>query len=432
MEKDDRTTGSQEKDKMNNKVCPVCNKAFSSGKALGGHMRIHVQAKKDLTSIRKKKVNQSFKSKKRLREDEEISAAGFVKKKNYNKKLTCSICGKNFPSMKSLCGHMRCHPERNWKGIQPPTIAINIYSSKIEHKNVDNQIDSLTDADGNQTIDSTESFRDLSVTAKRGRMDTRSTSEFSGSEDDQLYDAVLDLMTLARGDSLESGLIHRQRVVESEATNSNSLTYKSGIGDTNQVSEWKNPKEERGSTNLERLQMSSNCLIDAEKEKTGHLLRTSVVIEEHEQKYCESSNAKTTIKNKKRRKKVRLSELESGKYADPVTPVDQNLVGIPVTKPPHDKYRCITCGKCFQTHQALGGHRASHNKSKSVNYNPIDQSSFAASEDERLSTPIAQVDDETKEIAHECHRILDFDLNEVPPLEDEAGVVTVNFDFASS
>ncbi|KAL2559758.1 zinc finger protein ZAT3-like [Forsythia ovata] len=99
MKKDDQTTGFQEKDKMNNKVCPVCNRSFSSGKALGGHLRIHVLAKKDLSFIRKKNVNQPIKSKKRLREDEEISAVGFVKKKHYNKKLTCLIYGKNFPSM---------------------------------------------------------------------------------------------------------------------------------------------------------------------------------------------------------------------------------------------------------------------------------------------------------------------------------------------
>ncbi|KAL2559792.1 zinc finger protein ZAT3-like [Forsythia ovata] len=152
MKKDDQTTGFQEKDKMNNKVCPVCNRSFSSGKALGGHLRIHVLAKKDLSFIRKKNVNQPIKSKKRLREDEEISA--------------------------SLCGHMRCHPEKNWREIQPPTMVINSTSSKIGHRNVDNQIDSLTDADENQTIDSIKSFQDSSMTAKRGQKDTRATSEF--------------------------------------------------------------------------------------------------------------------------------------------------------------------------------------------------------------------------------------------------------------
>ncbi|OAY67442.1 Zinc finger protein ZAT3 [Ananas comosus] len=40
--------------------------------------------------------------------------------------LQCPVCGRTFKSAKALHGHMRCHPERNWRGVTPPTTATTV------------------------------------------------------------------------------------------------------------------------------------------------------------------------------------------------------------------------------------------------------------------------------------------------------------------
>ncbi|KAL0328613.1 UNVERIFIED_CONTAM: Zinc finger protein ZAT2 [Sesamum calycinum] len=121
--------------------CRVCHKVFSSAKALGGHMRIHVDevknkdliVSKNSTALRAR--HHSFKLKKQNpREDCHKNMVGVIKKPS------CMICGREFPSMKSLFGHMRCHPERDWRGIRPPSTA----------KNSSDHSSSLSDADQDQ------------------------------------------------------------------------------------------------------------------------------------------------------------------------------------------------------------------------------------------------------------------------------------------
>lgn len=98
--------------------CVICNKQFSSGKAYGGHVRIHSseysnKGKPKKMKMKKKKAKRSLVKKEKEKERDLIRA-------DVEGKIRCCLCGKDFQTMHSLFGHMRRHPDRSWKGIRPP------------------------------------------------------------------------------------------------------------------------------------------------------------------------------------------------------------------------------------------------------------------------------------------------------------------------
>ncbi|AEC07909.1 C2H2-type zinc finger family protein [Arabidopsis thaliana] len=102
--------------------CVICEKQFSSGKAYGGHVRIHSIEYNNKGKMKKMKKMKLKKKKKRKiglvkkEKEKEIDLA----RTDVEGKIRCCLCGKEFQTMHSLFGHMRRHPDRTWKGIRPP------------------------------------------------------------------------------------------------------------------------------------------------------------------------------------------------------------------------------------------------------------------------------------------------------------------------
>lgn len=96
-------------------LCRFCNKGFSSWNALTGHMKIH----------RNVNMVHSLEDNKQVELEDPLDPP----KNGDNPDLdendgegtsSCFVCNKNFRTLHALFGHMRCHPNRPWRGIHPP------------------------------------------------------------------------------------------------------------------------------------------------------------------------------------------------------------------------------------------------------------------------------------------------------------------------
>ncbi|KAJ9172324.1 hypothetical protein P3X46_015573 [Hevea brasiliensis] len=102
------------------RVCEYCGKTFSSGKAWGGHKRHHLKLMKnnngketqEASNIEMKKHKHGGSNRCNTIKAGDVTISGG--------KPICCLCGKTFLSTNSLFGHMRYHPDRDWKGIRPP------------------------------------------------------------------------------------------------------------------------------------------------------------------------------------------------------------------------------------------------------------------------------------------------------------------------
>ncbi|KAL1195239.1 Zinc finger protein ZAT6 [Cardamine amara subsp. amara] len=286
----DLEEGDVEEEEEKKHICCECGKGFKSGKALGGHKRIHVIETRKFSMMRPKMVS------------------GVVGRSEKGVlEIACWVCHKKFTSMKALYGHMRFHPDRGWKGVLPPpplphplgnssssTLSIDDHDDDDEFMSSDYDDDDDFEDDENSwedkeelenVVDLKESIKGWATTGKRGR---RSNVKVPTSED---MKGLLFLATTA------------ETVNVAETSVSHSLEEK----------------------NLEMIKM------------------------------------------KRKKKKKSLSEMEKESLS---THDHQLEVGVVAAAEDgggtvaREKHVCVTCNKSFSSYQALGGHRASHNKVK--------------------------------------------------------------------
>ncbi|OIV94219.1 hypothetical protein TanjilG_09374 [Lupinus angustifolius] len=111
-------------------VCKFCSKKFPCGKSLGGHIRTHMSEQRN-NSINNNDAecdNLNLDVVRMKQKRDLWCEAGYGLRENPKKTMRfvhskaileqqqeekfCKECGKGFPSLKALCGHMACHSEK--------------------------------------------------------------------------------------------------------------------------------------------------------------------------------------------------------------------------------------------------------------------------------------------------------------------------------
>ncbi|XP_020702517.1 zinc finger protein ZAT9 [Dendrobium catenatum] len=183
--------------------CKICNKSFSSGRSLGGHMRSHIHSSHSDAEEKEKlegsrgQVGLGFGYGLRENPKKTFKSSDFAGEDLAPSSKLCKECGKEFPSWKSLFGHMRWH---SVKLNYPRSFEEEEEGSWIEEK------------------DSSESFSDeneqtrfpIPVVPRRKRRSKRaSPASITGYEPEQEDVAVI-LMMLSRDISEFSDKISEQ------------------------------------------------------------------------------------------------------------------------------------------------------------------------------------------------------------------------------
>ncbi|PON59209.1 TFIIH C1-like domain containing protein [Parasponia andersonii] len=390
-------------------VCTICGKGFSSGKALGGHKRFHIQTeRRAAASTPDECINGHFKTMKAKNPNMKDAAT--------NENLCC-VCGKDFPSTKALSGHMRSHPEREWRGIQPPMM---LASERISCSH---------DAQKPKSDDDDDAADDDDDDDDEGEADDDYDHDINKTMSTAAITAV-DLSEIIPPSWSKTD--RRGRTVNPAVAAADGLLNLSRSGDLWLLKKKKKLKvravSEKG-TLLRFSTTTTTCGIDTCNSEEKHVLFNDQpcdvrAMKKKKIKYCSEE-------------KKRKSASVSGSIESDQENVSNKKVSTSTTTT--NLYKCSSCDKSFSTFQALGGHRSTHNKDNYKKSSTTSKKEFQVVETvySKLTNICGEIEDKkfsnaTTAEDSEMHHVRSHDVTLPTELADPSMTMTDDDQIASS
>ncbi|XP_004508691.1 uncharacterized protein [Cicer arietinum] len=417
-------------------ACKFCNKSFPCGRSLGGHMRSHINNLSSETEQKEKLpikklpslTNNNGGSGGSCIGSEAATNAGYVLRENPKKtwrisdssednlldvydKL-CKECGRSFVSWKALFGHMKCHSDKervcNSLEDQDSSWTNNNVNSKMMIMDSSQSDNEITTAPNKRRRSKRTRTRYMvaaaaATTSSLSFANIPSYSSLSEVEQEQ-EEVAMSLIMLSKDVSPWSGLqslataessdnnspyfeprtrssVRTNLVTKFDANNNSSITATINIAKLMKKSE--HNKCELGNSVSKNFNFKGKSLEILDTDKGFRMNKVT----KSELDYLSTTLEDSEVENGKNRVNGRRTEsvLSKKKLLD--SELKSSSLKNCVNKPFHDedefiknnsnkrgKFECTTCNKIFHSYQALGGHRASHKKTKGCFASKIENS----------------------------------------------------------